>query len=116
MRHFYIVLDTGKEIFHGDFVDKYNLIFHYITRFSKLQYICKAIKIEFPLKNNEVRFFRTCGEKQLSWATFKEKLIEKYADLLPEEFSILQHVNGTNKHVQSEDFVACDSHISIQEL
>ena len=60
---FYIVLDTGKEIFLSDYVDKYNLSFHYITRFSKLNYICKAIKIEFPLKNNEVRFYRTNGEK-----------------------------------------------------
>lgn len=110
---FYIVLDTGKEIFLSDYVDKYNLSFHYITRFSKLKYICKAIEIEFPLKNNEVRHFRTSGEKSLSWATLKEKLIEKYADLLPEEFSIIQNINGTNKHVQAQDFVACDSCISI---
>ena len=73
---FYIVLDTGKEIFTGDFVDEYDLNFHYITRFSKLKYICKAIKIEFPLKNGEVRYLRTYGEKQLSWAVLKQKLIE----------------------------------------
>jgi hypothetical protein len=54
-----MVLDTGKEIFAGDFVDKYNLEFHYITRFSKLKFICKAIKVEFPLKNGEIRYLRT---------------------------------------------------------
>jgi len=72
----YMVLDTGKEIFVGDFVDKYDLNFHYITRFSKLKYICKAIKIEFPLKNNEFRYLRTYGEKKLSWNDLKKKLIE----------------------------------------
>jgi hypothetical protein len=46
----------------------------------------------------------------------KQKLIEKYADLLPEEFSIIENIKGANKHVQARDFVACDSCISIQEL
>jgi len=40
---FYIVLDTGKEIYAGDYVEKYELNFHYITRFSNLKFICKVI-------------------------------------------------------------------------
>jgi hypothetical protein len=63
---FYIVLDTGKEILLGDFIDQYKLNFHYITRFSKIYYNCKAIKIDFPLNNNEVRLMRTRGVKKLS--------------------------------------------------
>jgi hypothetical protein len=109
----YMVLDTGKEIFVGDFVDKYNLQFHYITRFSKLKYIFKAIRITFPLKNNEVKYLRTQGEKQLKWATLKEKLIEQFSEILPSEFSILLHENETTKHVQQEDFVSSDCSISI---
>ena len=109
----YMVLDTGKEIFVGDFVDKYNLQFHYITRFSKLKYIFKAIRITFPLKNNEVKYLRTQGEKQLKWATLKEKLIEQFSESLPAEFSILLHENETTKHVQQDDFVSSDCSISI---
>ena len=62
-------------------------------------YTCKAIKIEFPLKDGEVRYLRTYGEKQLSWATLKDKLTEQFAELLPNDFSILLHVNGAMKHV-----------------